>query len=333
MTKILRQIILALVLVTGSSAVWAVNVVIKAKLDSATLIMGRQTALHLEISQDKNVQGYLTTENSDTLTSKVEIALKPKADTVDIDNGRIQIKRDYILQAFDSGMYVLPPLHYVVGKDTFETQQLSLKVIPVKVDTLKTVHDYKPVEDVPFKLFDWVPDFISDYWWVYFIVLLILGLAFFVYMKWLRHGEVPLIPKKKRMPPYEEAILRLGLLKEKKLWQSGQEKAYFTELTDILREYIERRFGINAVEMTTTQIIDVLRHNEETRDVNELLNSILELADFVKFANMRPLSDDNELAYQRAINFVDHTRPVEQPEGEEAANNGDEAKKDKEVKE
>lgn len=310
-----KNSVIKIMLMLAGVLVWlpmlAGNVIVKASLDSATLVMGRQTALHIEISQDRKVQGYFTSENSDTLTSNVEIAYKTAGDTIDIDNGRIQIKRDYMLQAFDSGVYVLPPLQYVVGRDTFETQSLSLKVMPVNVDSLKTVHDYKPVENVPFKLFDWVPDIVSDYWWVYVIVLLIIGLGLFVYLKWLRKGEMPLKPKKKRLPPFEEAMARLDQLKQKQLWQAGQDKAYYTELTDILREYIDRRFGINAVEMTSSQIIDVLRSNEETKAVNSQLGSILEVADFVKFANMRPLPDDNEIAFQRATNFVNETKPVE----------------------
>ena len=89
-------------------------------------------------------------------------------------------------------------------------------------------------------------------------------------------------------------------------------------MTDILRVYIDRRFHINAVEMTSSQIIDTLKKNEETKAVNEQLEMILEIADIVKFANARPLADDNEVAYQRAVNFVEATRPVvEQPEKKE----------------
>ena len=307
-----KRILLTIIVAFAAISLSAGNVIVKASLDSATLVMGRVTALHIEISQDKKAVGYFVNENSDTLTSKVEFAAKTAGDTTDIDNGRIQIKRDFILQSFDSGMYVLPPLQYVVGKDTFETGQLSLKVMPVSVDSLKTVHDFKPVENVPFKLFDWVPDVISDYWWVYLVILAVLAVGLFVYLKWLRKGELPLMPKKKRLPPFEEAMQRLDGLKQKQLWQSGQEKAYFTELTDILREYISRRFGINAVEMTSSQLMEMLHTNEETRAVNDQLRGILEVSDFVKFANMRTLPDDNEVAFQRAVNFVNVTKPVEE---------------------
>lgn len=336
MKDICKRILLTFIAAFAVISLSAGNVIVKATLDSATLVMGRQTALHIDISQDKKAVGYFVNENSDTLTSKVEIASKTSGDTVDIDNGRIQIKRDFILQSFDSGMYVLPPLQYVVGNDTFETQQLSLKVMPVNVDSLKTVHDFKPVENVPFKLFDWVPDVITDYWWVYLTILAVLAVGLFVYLKWLRKGEIPLRPKKKRLPPFEEAMQRLDGLKQKQLWQSGQEKAYFTELTDILREYIFRRFGINAVEMTSSQIMEVLHTNEETRMVNDQLRDILEVADFVKFANMRTLPDDNEVAFQRAVNFVNETKPVEvaAADSETSAETGASAtnKENKEVK-
>lgn len=286
------------------------NVTIKAKLDSARLLMGRTTALHIEIVQDRGTRGALALEKSDTLTTMVEIADKPKADTTALDNNREQINRDLILQAFDSGLYVLPPIAYVVGRDTVLSNPLSLKVIPVPVDTTQDIIDIKPVEGVPFHLLDWIPDWIADYWWVWLLALLLIAGALYYYFKWYRHGRNPLRPEKKRLPPYDEAMLNLEALKQRQLWQNGQEKEYFTGLTDILRVYIDRRFGVNAVEMTSTEIVTTLKERGETRAVNEQLSMILEMADIVKFAAVRPIADDNELAYQRAVSFVEETKPV-----------------------
>ena len=142
------------------------------------------------------------------------------------------------------------------------------------------------------------------------LIILFIGAGIYSYFKWFKKGEMPLKKKKKIIPPYDEAMMKLTQLKAEHLWESGQDKEYFTRLTDILRNYIDRRFSINAMEMTTGQIIDVLRRNEETMPVNEQLNKILEMADFVKFAKMRPLPEDNEVAYQRAINFVNETKPI-----------------------
>ena len=315
MSQKVRHIVMAaIVLLAAVPAAWGGNVTFKAKLDSATLLMGKTTTLHLEITQDKDARGFFPGEQLDTLNAMVEIAERPAADTIDLDNNRIQINRDLIIQSFDSGMWIIKPIPYVVNGDTAFCNQLTLKVLPVDVSQMKDINDIKPVEDVPFNLLDWLP----DYWWAWLLGLLLISAGIWAYRKYYKKGINPLKPNKKRLPPYEEAMINLQNLKAAQLWQQGQEKEYFTGLTDILRVYIDRRFHINAVEMTSSQIIDTLKKNEETKAVNEQLEMILEIADIVKFANARPLADDNEVAYQRAVNFVEATRPVvEQPEKKE----------------
>ena len=315
MSQTLRHIALSATLLLATlSTAWGGNVTFRAKLDSATLLMGKTTALHLEITQDKDARGFFPGEQLDTLSAMVEIAERPAADTTDLGNNRIQINRDLIIQSFDSGMWVIKPIPYVVNGDTAYCNQLSLKVMPVDVSQMKDIEDIKPVEEVPFNLLDWLP----DYWWAWLLGLLLIGAAIWAYNKYHKKGVNPLRkPLKKRLPPYEEAMLNLQNLKAAQLWQQGKEKEYFTGLTDILRVYLDRRFGINAVEMTSSQIIDTLKKNEETKAVNEQMEMILEVADIVKFANARPLADDNEVAFQRAVNFVEATRPVPQPEKKE----------------
>ena len=310
MSQHVRNIVItALMLMAFMPKAQGGNVTFKAKLDSATLLMGKTTTLHLEITQDKEARGFFPGEQLDTLNAMIEIAERPVADTTDLGNNRIQINRDLIIQSFDSGMWIIKPIPYVVNGDTAYCNQLTLKVLPVDVSQMKDINDIKPVEDVPFNLFDWLP----DYWWAWLLLFLLLGAGIWAYKKYYKKGVNPLKPSKKRLPPYEEAMINLRNLKAAQLWQQGQEKEYFTGLTDILRVYIDRRFHINAVEMTSSQIIDTLKKNEETKAVNEQLEMILEVADIVKFANARPLADDNEVAYQRAVNFVEETRPVEQP--------------------
>ncbi len=316
MSQTLRHIVMTATLLMATMATaWGGNVTFKAKLDSATLLMGKTTALHLEITQDKDARGFFPGEQLDTLNAMVEIAERPAADTIDLDNNRIQINRDLIIQSFDSGMWIIKPIPYVVNGDTAYCNQLTLKVLPVDVSQMKDINDIKPVEEVPFNLFDWLP----DYWWAWLLALALIAGGIWAYRKYYKKGINPLKTIKKRLPPYEEAMINLRNLKAAQLWQQGQEKEYFTGLTDILRVYIDRRFHINAVEMTSSQIIETLKKNEETKAVNEQLEMILEVADIVKFANARPLADDNEVAYQRAVNFVEATRPVEQLEKKEEA--------------
>ena len=316
MSQHVRHIVMTAVLLMATAiGSWGGNVTFKAKLDSATLIMGKTTALHLEITQDKDARGFFVNEQADTLNAMVEIAERPQADTTDLGNNRIQINRDLIIQSFDSGMWIIKPIPYVVNGDTAYCNQLTLKVLPVDVSQMEDVHDIKPVETVPFNLLDWLP----DYWRAWLLGILLIAGGIWAYHKYYKKGVNPLKPSRKRLPPYEEAMINLQNLKAAQLWQQGQEKEYFTGLTDILRVYIDRRFDINAVEMTSSQIIETLKKNDETRAVNEQLGMILEIADIVKFANARPLADDNEVAYQRAVNFVEATRPVEQPEKKEEA--------------
>lgn len=308
---IMAMILLALPAMAG-------NTTISAKLDSTHVLMGKTIGLHISVVQDREVNGLMLNLVADTLNAKVEIADKGKADTTALDNNRLQINRDITLQAFDPGTYQLPAILYAVGGDTLRSKEtLTLTVDSIKVDPQGKIKDFKPVAEAPFKLLDWVPDFISDYWWAWLAGLLLLAFGLYAYFKWYKKGINPLKPVKKRLPPYEEAMQALSNLKSRNLWQNGQEKEYYTTLTDILRVYIDRRFGINAVEMTSTQIMDKIRQNEDAHIAKEQLNNVLEIADFVKFANMHTLADDNEIAFQRAVNFVEQTKPLPQPNEED----------------
>lgn len=329
--KKISYIILLYIMMLTAGVSNAGNTIISAKMDSTLLLMGKKTSIHVEIVQDKGIKGYFVNESADTLNKYVEISARLKADTVDIGNNREQINRDIIIQSFDSGMYVIPAFEYVVGKDTFLSKELTLKVLPVKVDSLSTIHDFKAVAEPPFFFTDYLPEFLVDYWWLILIILLLSAFGIYAYFKWFKKGKVPFMGKPEIViPPFDEAIMKLTQLKSEKLWEAGQDKEYYTRLTDILRNYIDRRFGINAMEMTSSQIIDVLRRNEETMPVNDQLNKILEMADFVKFAKMRPLPEDNEVSYQRAVNFVNETKPVEIVANEAETNSND---KREEVKE
>ena len=119
MSQNVRHIVMTIVLLLAVVPMaWGGNVTFKAKLDSATLLMGKTTTLHLEITQDKGARGFFPNEQADTLNAMVEIAERPAADTTDLDNNRIQINRDLIIQSFDSGMWVIKPIPYVVNGDT-----------------------------------------------------------------------------------------------------------------------------------------------------------------------------------------------------------------------
>ncbi|MDR3251648.1 MAG: hypothetical protein LBT42_08320, partial [Tannerella sp.] len=125
-----------------------------------------------------------------------------------------------------------------------------------------------------------------------------------------------------KLPPHEQAMKELREIREQKLWQQGRNKEYFTEVTDTLRRYISTRYGASAMEMTSSEILELLRNEEPgNKDVYDLLKQILQLSDFVKFAKLHPLPDENELSMFNANLFVDRTKKVTvAPETENAAN-------------
>lgn len=292
------------------------NISIKASLDSAYIIMGKQTTLHVEIVENISTIGVLPINNErvDTLIKTIEIISRGTTDTIDLQNSRRQIKQDFIIQSFDSGLYTIPPILYIANNDSFKSNELALKVIPVPVDSMATINGQAQIISPNTKWYDYLPDFITDYWWCILIVLIVVIGGILLYITRKKNVVIPLIPRKKPIPPYALAMKQLAMLKEEKLCDKGQEKEFYTRLTDILRIYIDTRFGINAMEMTSSQIIDALNRNTETKEPNKYMKQILEIADFVKFAKVRPLPDDNAKSFNWATQFVIDTKPMETEE-------------------
>ena len=305
--KISSYLILPLIFIFSAflQTLNANNVVMYATMDSSAIWQGEQIAIKLELVQDKDAQVELLIPQNN-LTEDLEIINVSKADTIDIKNNRIQIDREIIITSFDSGFYSIPPIKAVLNNDTFATEPLSLKVVPMQVDEENLdIKDIKNVWSPRFVLFDYIPSYV----WIILLVLLLIGVGVYLYIKYFRNRTQQDVIAEAEIIPHEKALEELYKLKEEKLWQSGQEKLYYTQLIDILREYIDSRFSINAMEMTTTEILASLRANKETKLVEANLKTILEVADFVKFAKMRPLPEDNEASMRNAIKFVESTIP------------------------
>ena len=283
------------------------DVKLSVKLDSAYVLMGKATPLHVELQAPASPEGSLIIPE-DTLSHAVEVLRMLPADTTELPGDRIQVTREILLQSFDSGTYLLNPVKYVSGSETIASNRLVLKVIPVDVDSLTTIHDYADVVDPSRRLVDYLPDFLADYGVWILALLAVLAIGYFLARRYMRR-EVIAEKKAVVIPPYELAMQELEALKNDHLCEQGQEKEFYTRLTDILRRYLQGRFGINAMEMTTTQIRNILAQSEETRLTRRNMEQVLETADFVKFAKVRPLPDDNTRSFRSAQQFVEDTRP------------------------
>ncbi|MBR5001998.1 MAG: DUF4381 family protein [Bacteroidaceae bacterium] len=314
-------IILAIMLSAATTMKAQQPVVVEAAMDSSVLWMGEQTLIHLSLTQDAGVTVIPPQiESPGVLTEGVEVVDLSQPDTTRLNNNRLQIKQEVLVTSFDSGFYYIPPFKYVIEEDTFATESLSLKIVPVDVPEEATAADVKDIKNVvapPFVLWDFVPAWLL----ILIVAVVLIAVAVYFVARYYKQRKVEAaIPPEKRIPPYELAMQELKQLRESKLWQQGQEKQYYTRLVDILREYIDSRFGINAMEMTSSQILAALQRNKDTKEVNKYLNEILSMADFVKFAKMRPMPDDNERVMHRAVDFVELTRPQSQAD---AAEEGD----------
>lgn len=307
--KIIYRLLFLALLCVPTMKSHAGNTIVNVKLDTARVMMGKTVKLRINIVKDAGSAGIILGIDS-TMLGNIDIVKRDKTHTKTLDNNREEITQVVTLQPFEPGQYDLPPIKYFVQGDTIVSNQVHLAVDSIKVDANGDIKDYKPIVGVPFKLIDYIPNVIANYWWAWLLGLAVLAFLIFAYFKWYKKGINPFKPEKKRLPPYEEAILALNNLKSQQLWQNGQHKEYYSALTDILRVYIERRFGINAVEMTTSEIMEQIKHNEEALQVKDQLSEVLEIADFVKFAKMQTLADDNEVAFQRTLNFVEHTKPA-----------------------
>lgn len=227
------------------------------------------------------------------------------------------------IQAFYPGMATIPPFLYAIGNDTLRSNVLALKVLPVSLDSMPlgpdsvpTINPMELVVNPERRWYDIIPD---QMWWVAIALALAVAVVcgIYVYRMYRKTGSI-LLRKPKPVDPYEEAMKQLNALRERRLAEAGQEREYYTTLVDILRTYLQGRFSINAMEMSSTQILDSLRNNPETRDNRERISQILEIADFVKFAKVRPLPDDNVKAFNNTLFFVESTKPLPPEPAEDA---------------
>ncbi len=245
---------------------------VTAELDSTVMTQGYCTDLRVRVLGTADAHTVDWPKEGGQLAG-VDVA-KISADTADLGNGRRETTYTLTLQPFDPDTVTLPPLRVACGTDTAETRALVLKVLPVELDSLTTIHPMEGPVAYPAKWYDWVPQWVSDYWpWIIIAIgLIAAAVAAWIYF---RRGGTVMVRRKRIVPPYELAMHRLGQLRERRLAESGHEKEYYTELTDILRQYLEGRFGINAMEMTSTEIVRSLRANETTRMSADRMRSVL----------------------------------------------------------
>ena len=259
----------------------------------------------------------------------LEVIQSYPIDTVKTD-GRYELIKKYGLTQFDSGRYVIPSIKIFIDSKPFMTDSLLVEVASVKVDTLKQkMFDIKNIAPADNSLGNW---------WKYLLILvLITGIGAFIYWYIKKHQKKKL-EEEIFKTPIEKATSLLNNLEKKELWQKGEVKAYYSELTDIARNYIEEAIEIPAMESTTSELIQglkaasVKKKMTVSQETIENLERVLKQADLVKFAKSKPLDfeiteDRNKI--QKAILTLDSSIPVEVPVEEDTLLN--EAQRQKQI--
>lgn len=295
-------------------------IIVSAAIDSTAIFIGDQTDIRLQATMDAAEQVAMPVYG-EMLMDGIEIVDRTVVDTAVLADGRRQLSQYLTVTSFSDSLFYIPPQPFVSGGDTLWSQPLSLNVIqPFEMDTTLAITDVKDIRKAPI------------WWWGIFrwvllalgVIALGVGIYYLVrYIRRLRKGEEETVNPELLRPAEEVALEKLDLIREAKIWQEGKTKQYHTELTDVIREYIGRRYEVSSTEKTSDETLKALKPlMDGQKELFERLRKMLTLADLVKFAKWNTTPDENESALLTAYDFVRETTPT----AEEAKEEGTEPK-------
>ena len=286
--------------------------VVSAAIDSTTLFIGDQTDLHLRATCEVGEQVQLPALDKELIPG-IEIVEKTVVDTATLSDGRVQYNQYLTLTSFEDSLFYIAPLPFVSGDDTLWSESLMLNVVqPFEMDSADmAITDIKGIYKAPI------------WWWgILRWVLLALAIAgvgvggyyLITYLQSrMRKGEEETDAAEPLRPAEEVALEKLDAIREQKIWQTGQVKEYHTQLTDVVREYIDRRFEVSSVEQTSDETLRAMRPLlSSQKELYEQLRKMLTLADLVKFAKWTTTPDENEQSLRSAYAFVKETTLAEE---------------------
>ena len=227
-----------------------------------------------------------------------------------IDTLGNMLVQKYIITGFDSGAYYIPQQQVFVKNQAYLTDSLLVNVATVAIDTTK-------IKKFPIKAIKAEPYTFDDFKiYVYILLAALVIIGFWIYWFVIRKRKMEIEePTFRALPPYDEAIYKLNELDEKLLWQNNKVKEYYSELTEIVRGYIERELKVPALEKTTDEIIETLKDFNEAETIStsketiDKLKALLQEADLVKFAKSKPLAIEIEEDRKDAKLVIDNLKP------------------------
>ena len=285
------------------------EVSVMAAFDTSRIFIGDQINFSVTVDQPAGFKLTLPFFR-DSLTSKIEILSGPVIDTADIDANKIRITEKYLITSFDSGFYMVDPVYAEItdsgGVKRFYSDYTILEVARVKLtppDTSAKIFDIIAPRRAPLTLGEILPWFL--------IILLSAVIVWLVVrlIKKFRQAKKEITEPAITEPAHVIAFRELEKLRNEKLWQNGETKKYYTRLTEIIRQYLENRYRIYSLELTTSETLEELvktgfRKNESYHK----LKSVLTSADLVKFAKYNPEPIENDTTFSASWDFISATR-------------------------
>ena len=280
------------------------NVIVK--VDTSHIKIGEQIQYTISASKGNSVLFPKLVVDS---LRKIEVV-----ESLPIDTLKNRVEKKYLITSFDSGQYVIPKQQVFINNKMLLTDSLLVQVANVKVDTLKQ-------KMYPIKAIKSEPKTFADYkhllWWLLPILLLIAGVLYYIFRK-----KKPKEVVKISIPPIQEALERLKALDEKQLLKQNKIKVYYSELTDIVRTYIEKDINIPALESTTNELIETINDFNESSNLGisketiAQLNDVLQHADLVKFAKSKPVVDEIKEHRNLSEYVLQNLKPVKEIEND-----------------
>ena len=297
-----------------SAAVLAVKaqVTVEAAIDSIEMLIGEQVHVTVTATTKEGAKvEFPVYKPTQPLIPGVEVLKSTEMGTKGRDNGFVDRQVVYTLTSFDDTLYYLPPFVVKVDGKPYESKSLALKVIGIEVDTAHVEKFFGPkdVQENPFQWSDW-----SLLFWLSVLTLVLMALGYYLYLR-LRDNK-PIITRiriVKRLLPHQKAMKEIEQIKADKMQNSENPKEYYTKLTDTLRKYIEDRYGFNAMEMTSSEIIERLERAlaGDTKAADTMkaeLRQLFTTADLVKFAKYSTMINENDANLVSAIDFINQTK-------------------------
>ena len=316
----MKRFLLLLLALPLMQSLCADTPVVRARVEPDSIFIGDRFDYVIEIDKD-----LVQTTHFPTFSAKdgmVELVEELPVDTLKRDGRRLRIAKRYRLAAFQEGLINMGAAGVVYADknivDTlYAADSVYLKVATFQIDsTSQSIFDLKPQQNLPFKVAEIKSYLLWGLLALVILVALLVALDRYLKARGRRLGDLfkPAPPQ----PPHVIAIAALEALHHQKLWQNNKHKLYYSLLTEILRTYIDGRWGVSAMEMTSDEIIAAMRSVELPDKARMDLTAILRDADLVKFAKFAPEAEQNENDYQKAYYFVEETKPVEEnPSAEE----------------